>query len=111
MTDDRDKLISQTFALGDVVDNIEHITFTMQADALSSIAGSPLTAADLAAMPQPWIAALHAAALQVDSDRLRQLTQTIPTQHTRLSAALETLVNTFDYDKILELSQPPATPS
>ncbi len=82
---------------------------TEQADA--SIAGSPLTAADLVVMPQPWIAALHAAALQVDSDRLRQLTQTIPQQHTRLSAALETLVNTFDYDKILELSQPPATPS
>ena len=74
---------------------------------------APLTSADLAVMPQPWIAALQTAALRVDSDRLQQLVQTIPPQHTRLIVALQALVSAFDYDRILELSypQPPAEPS
>ena len=65
-----------------------------------------LAPADLAVMSPEWVQALHAAALEVDSDRLQQLIHQIPPSHTALRQKLEALVNSFDYDQILENTQP-----
>ncbi|NJO41001.1 MAG: response regulator [Cyanobacteria bacterium CRU_2_1] len=56
-------------------------------------------------MPIAWITALHQAAIQVDSDVLVQLIQEIPEVHRELTQSLTTMVEQFDYDKIIALTE------
>lgn len=64
-----------------------------------------LRAEDIAVMPDDWVRSLHTAALAVDSDRLMQLVQDIPTQHTPLKQNLENLIARFNYEQIVDATQ------
>ncbi|MDJ0706486.1 MAG: ATP-binding protein [Leptolyngbyaceae cyanobacterium MO_188.B28] len=64
-----------------------------------------LTSDSLQAMPKTWIQALHQAAIQVDSEVIIQLIQQIPPSQLSLAADLRGLVEQFDYDAIIELTQ------
>lgn len=70
----------------------------------------PLTRDLLAVMPSDWLHALHQAAVQVDSDWLRQLIDQIPLNHMSLADSLMRLVHTFNFDEIVELTDPPRPP-
>jgi two-component system sensor histidine kinase/response regulator len=59
----------------------------------------------LQSMQQEWIDDLHRAALAVDRDRILQLIQQIPKQNQTLAEALTQLVEQFDFDAILDLTQ------
>ncbi|MEA5582766.1 GAF domain-containing protein [Nodularia harveyana UHCC-0300] len=64
-----------------------------------------LDTASLAIMPASWISQLHLAAAQGnDSSSLHLLTQ-IPTEHTGLIARLTQLIENYQFDKIIELTQ------
>jgi two-component system sensor histidine kinase/response regulator len=56
-------------------------------------------------MPAKWIRALHQAAIEVDADKIRQLIQQIPAEHRSLIEGIAYLVQHFDFDTILELTQ------
>ncbi|MGB7249662.1 MAG: histidine kinase dimerization/phospho-acceptor domain-containing protein [Phormidesmis sp.] len=96
------KLINELLA----VSTIEGLTLPARSPSLS--AQSQLVREDLMVMPQVWRQEIHTAALRVDSDRLKQLVQDIPRSHSQLQQGLEALINSFDYDQLLELSQPEA---
>jgi len=74
------------------------------ADRTVSESGNHLTSIELQAMPPNWIAALHQAAIQVDAELLMQLIQAIPATHSSLAQGLRKLVEQFDYDTIIELT-------
>ena len=74
------------------------------ADRTPSEPENQLTAIALQVMPPAWIAALHQAAIQVDSELLMQLIQAIPSTHSTLAQSLRKLVEQFDYDTIIELT-------
>lgn len=61
-----------------------------------------LTAEDVLVMPDDWVRSLHEAALQVDSERITQLAQEIPSKQLKLKQTLESLVASFSYEQILE---------
>lgn len=64
----------------------------------------PLTKADLAVMPEAWINALHAAAIQVDAELICELIQQIPETHCALAQGLTEMINNFCFDEIMELA-------
>lgn len=65
-----------------------------------------LQASDLQAMPAPWRADLHQAAVIVDNQRLAELIAQIPASSAHLSAGLTELLNNFRLDAIALLSEP-----
>ena len=73
-----------------------------QSSDLSEI--SELTRADLAVMPDEWIAQLYQAAIKCDDQCMLQLIEEIPTKYTNLKIALTALVYEFEFEKILELA-------
>lgn len=73
-----------------------------QSSDLSEI--SELTRADLAVMPDEWIAQLYQAAIKCDDQCMLQLIEEIPTKYTNLKTALTALVYEFEFEKILELA-------
>ncbi|MGB5916934.1 MAG: cache domain-containing protein [Phormidesmis sp.] len=56
-------------------------------------------------MPETWLQSVHSAALSVDGDRLRQLINEISPKYPELKQSLESLVNRFDYDRIIAIIQ------
>ncbi|MCL6432739.1 MAG: PAS domain S-box protein [Leptolyngbyaceae cyanobacterium HOT.MB2.61] len=66
---------------------------------------SPLPSLHLLSMPSEWIAQLHQAALAVDADQILQLIEQIPESDRALAEALKDLVQRFNFDEILELTQ------
>jgi signal transduction histidine kinase len=64
-----------------------------------------LCGADLAVMSHAWREALHEAALRVDGDRLTQLSQQIPPSHAALKQAITALIDAYDYDQIIALTE------
>jgi phosphoglycerate-specific signal transduction histidine kinase len=56
-------------------------------------------------MPDDWIAALQEAALAVDGDRIHQLIEQIPPVHSDIAQQLAVLVQQFDFDQILAITQ------
>jgi two-component system sensor histidine kinase/response regulator len=65
----------------------------------------PLLASDLAAMPQPWVEALQAAALRCDDLAIEQLIDQIPPHQAILSQALRQHVQQFQLERILALTE------
>lgn len=65
-----------------------------------------VTTSHLSVMPAEWIAELHQAAMSARSKRIETLIQKIPEEHSLLSEGLTDLVNQFNYEKILALTQP-----
>jgi CheY-like chemotaxis protein len=64
-----------------------------------------LTPEDLAKMPAEWVAQLHKAATQVDSQLIDQLIAQIPEQEVELANGLVDLVNNYRFDQIIALTQ------
>jgi PAS domain S-box-containing protein len=67
---------------------------------------SELTRADLAVMPDEWIAKLYQATIKCDDNCMLQLLEEIPTEYTNLKTALTDLVDEFEFEKIVELTAP-----
>ncbi|MEO0455363.1 MAG: hypothetical protein AAF152_02105 [Cyanobacteria bacterium P01_A01_bin.114] len=59
----------------------------------------------LAQMPQPWICRLHRAAEQIEAEQIRALIQQMPRQQSAIAAELSTLIENFDFDTIIELTE------
>jgi CheY-like chemotaxis protein len=64
-----------------------------------------LTPQDIAVMPSEWVAQLHDFALKVNAKQIMQLITQIPEQNAYLAMALTSLVNNFEFEKIVELSK------
>ncbi|EDX84396.1 histidine kinase A domain protein [Synechococcus sp. PCC 7335] len=89
-------LSEQTEALNQLLDVLKKRTVAQT---------SLLEVEEIAVMPAEWVRSLHTAATQVDGDRLHQLIEAIPSQHSLLRQKLEILVDGFCYDHILEVTQ------
>lgn len=63
-----------------------------------------LTPQDIAVMPSEWVAQLHNFALKVNAKQIMQLITHIPEQNAYLAMALTSLVNNFEFEKIVELT-------
>jgi two-component system, chemotaxis family, sensor kinase Cph1 len=64
-----------------------------------------LTPQNLQAMPAEWIAQVHEAALDLSDERLHQLITQVPKSEQWLSEALTSLVNNFQLEAIVALTQ------
>lgn len=58
----------------------------------------------LSALPDSWIQALHTAAIEADDLRLRALVEEIGPEHEEIAHAFIELVESYQFDKILEIS-------
>ncbi len=59
----------------------------------------------LQSMPPQWIKQLHQAAIEVDADSIDRLIQQIPPSNTALAQGLTQMLEKFEYDEIIELTQ------
>ncbi len=59
----------------------------------------------LATMSSPWIEQLQHAAIAVDADLIKQLSQQIPTTNISLTQGLIKMLKNFEYDEICELTE------
>ncbi|MBF2027965.1 MAG: response regulator [Oscillatoriales cyanobacterium C42_A2020_001] len=64
-----------------------------------------LTPQDLQVMPAEWVAQVHAAALDLRDERLHQLIEQIPPTEQPLINALTSLINNFQLEAIVTLTQ------
>ncbi|WP_414529677.1 GAF domain-containing protein [Nodularia chucula] len=64
-----------------------------------------LDSASLAIMPASWITELHLAAAQGNDSTSLELVAQIPAENTGLIAALTQLIETYQFDQIIELTQ------
>jgi len=65
-----------------------------------------LTAEDLKLMPAQWLEQAHEAALDLSDSKLRQLIAQIPQEEKHLIGAMNSLVDNFQLDVIVALTQP-----
>jgi len=65
-----------------------------------------LTAEDLKLMPMQWLEQTHEAALDLSDSKLRQLIAQIPLKEKRLIEAMNSLVDNFQLEVIVALTQP-----
>ncbi len=63
-----------------------------------------LTSEELSVMSAEWIASLHQAALEVDSDLILQIIEQIPEKYQSLAQKLKQLTLQYDFDAIVEVS-------
>ncbi|MBW4483858.1 MAG: response regulator [Tildeniella torsiva UHER 1998/13D] len=68
-------------------------------------AAAPLTAADLAGLPNAWKTQLHQAAQTLSAQRAIAVIETLPADHSALAPPLMQLVYNFRYDILLDLTQ------
>ena len=61
-----------------------------------------ITSEALSMMPSEWLEQLHSAAVQADAGLLQQCVQSLPTDYASLGEALTGLINSYDYDSIIE---------
>lgn len=61
-------------------------------------------------MPAEWIAQLHYAAAQGNDTESLKLIAQIPSEQASLTAALSRLVETYQFDQLMELTQPTHSP-
>jgi CheY-like chemotaxis protein len=66
-----------------------------------------LDAAALTIMPAAWITQLHFAAAQGNDTSSLNLIAQIPAEHSSLIAALTNLIETYNFDQLMDLTQPP----
>ncbi len=73
----------------------------------SNVIGEPLNLRDLLAeMPIKWILKLHEAALDADSELVSQLLEDVPESHALVHQMFRGWVNKFQFEKILDLTEP-----
>jgi CheY-like chemotaxis protein len=59
----------------------------------------------LDAMPVEWRKQLHQAAIQVDAEQILRLIEQIPPEYANLALSLTDLVNNYQFDRIVALTQ------
>lgn len=59
----------------------------------------------LKVMPTEWIERLKQAAIEIDGDSIRHLLQKIPPQYSSLKQALNNMLENFEYDEIIQLTE------
>ncbi|WP_019507840.1 hybrid sensor histidine kinase/response regulator [Pleurocapsa sp. PCC 7319] len=59
----------------------------------------------LASMPAEWLANLRQAAIEVDADMIEQLIEQIDSSNIYLAQELTRMLNNFEYDEIMELTE------
>lgn len=59
----------------------------------------------LSTMPREWIKQLHQAAIEVDADSIGQLIQQIPSNKQNVAQGLTIMLNNFQYDEIIQLTE------
>lgn len=64
------------------------------------------TAQDLQVMPSEWGTQVHEAALDLDDARLYKLIDTIPADRQELALTLKSLVDNFQFERLIDLTQP-----
>ncbi len=64
-----------------------------------------ISLSDLQQMSSEWIAALHQAAIAVDSERIMELIDEIPSNYLLLAKELNTLVREYCFDEIIALTE------
>ncbi|RMF20953.1 MAG: PAS domain-containing hybrid sensor histidine kinase/response regulator [Cyanobacteria bacterium J083] len=64
-----------------------------------------LTQADLAGINPSWLQSLYLAAIAVDSDLILALIDTLPTSHQHLKSQLIQLVDNYDFDTLIKLTE------
>jgi PAS domain S-box-containing protein len=72
---------------------------------LATTTRSPLTPADLAAMPADWIEQVHQAAIRVNAKEILNLITQIPQSHIQLANALTDLSDRCAFEEIVSLTQ------
>ncbi|MBD1926094.1 response regulator [Trichocoleus sp. FACHB-90] len=70
----------------------------------SDYLNNPLTPADLAALPDTWVAQLHHAAALANPNLAISIIEQFSADHTTLAKGLAKLVNDFQFDKIMDLT-------
>lgn len=86
----------------------QHLDITYRYETLNpSRTSEPvsLTTDALANMPSSWIQLLYDAAIMLDEDMLNLLLRDIPDDQNSLKSSLEYLMNTYQYDVIMEKAQ------
>ncbi len=59
----------------------------------------------LEVMPREWIDQLQKAAIEIDADSIKYLLQKIPPQYSSLKEALSNMLEKFEYDEIIQLTE------
>lgn len=70
-----------------------------------SHSAQPLSASSLRSLPQNWVIQVHEAALDLDETQLQRLIAELPAAQKPLAAALQTLVEGFRFETLVELTQ------
>ncbi|MBE9198465.1 MULTISPECIES: GAF domain-containing protein [unclassified Nodularia (in: cyanobacteria)] len=106
-----DDFVSKPFRWEEILEvlnkhlQVEYVYEKTAVSLISPSADFVLDSAALAMMPVSWISQLHMAAAQGnDSSSLHLLTQ-IPSEHTALIKTLTQLIETYQFDKIIALTQ------
>ncbi|GAX37137.1 GAF domain-containing protein [Nodularia sp. NIES-3585] len=106
-----DDFVSKPFLWSEILEilakylQIEFVHETTAINQISPSADYVLDAAALAIMPVSWIAKLHQVAAQGNDSSSLHLVAQIPAEHTGLIAALTQLIETYQFDKIIALTQ------
>ncbi len=72
---------------------------------ISQVSPTKINPSTLTTMPTQWIKQLHQAAIEVDAELIHQLIQQIPPNHTSLAEGLTEMLEKFEYDEIIELTE------
>ncbi len=106
-----DDFVSKPFRWEEILETltkhlqVKYVYKNTEVSEISPASNYILAPAALAIMPVSWIAQLHLAAAQGNDSSSLQLMTQIPPEHTDLIAALNQLIETYQFDKILTLTQ------
>ncbi|MFE4105377.1 hybrid sensor histidine kinase/response regulator [Almyronema epifaneia] len=79
--------------------------YASPAPAAAIASSSSLTAEQLTTLPPDWISELYTAAVRVDADWIERLIGQLPENQADLAQQLRELIDRFDFDTIIELTQ------
>lgn len=75
------------------------------APTLALVNAEKLTSSSLTIMSTDWLNSLHLAAIELDTNRVLILISQIPQGQNSVTAALQKMVNNFDFDQIMQLTE------
>ncbi len=109
-----DDLVYKPFRPQTIFEKMAHylgLRYIYETTAPSSISGhgsAPKTTLNreiLSVMPVDWVVNLHQGALEADADFVGELIEEIPESQALLAEAIQGLVNKFQFEKIIELTE------
>ncbi|WP_414549022.1 GAF domain-containing protein [Anabaena sp. CCY 0017] len=106
-----DDFVSKPFRWKEILETltkhlqVEYVYKNTEVNQVSSSADYVLDTTSLAIMPANWIGQLHLAAAQGNDSTSLQLLEQIPSEQIALIAALTQLIESYQFDKIIVLTQ------